>query len=59
MDLELQKQVSKVTQKKKKPRKNGLIGFLTNLDPNKMSLKFIFWKESINFQVYIRDWFRF
>ena len=54
MDLELQKQVSKVTKKKKKkPRKNGLIGFLTNLDPNKMSLKFIFWKESRNFQVYI------
>ena len=58
MDFELQKQVSKVTQKKKLEKK-GLIGFLTNLDPNKMSLKFIFWKESINFQVYIRDWFRF
>lgn len=41
MDFELQKQVSKVTQKKKLEKK-GLIGFLTNLDPNKMSLKFIF-----------------
>lgn len=51
MDSELQKQVSKV----KKKKKNGLMGFLTNLDPNKMSLKFILWKESRNFQVYIRD----